>query len=147
MLIIFVEISSLIKGRMPPPWELLSYLNGGAYSSILNCAYGKEESSFVSKTIRMSMLSFTILDNISNLFLIELMFICPIHCAKSFQIRSFFWSIFSCIRIEYGDIRSMEYLSVFNPNVGKYGPEKTPNLDTFHAVSRSRSLTLTVTIH
>ena len=26
------------------------------------------------------------------------------------------------------------YLSVFSPNSGKYGPEKTPYLDTFHAV-------------
>ena len=31
-----------------------------------------------------------------------------------FQIRSFFWSVFS-------------------PNTGKYGPEKTSYLDTFHA--------------
>ena len=28
----------------------------------------------------------------------------------------------------------MEYLSVFSPNGGKYGPEKTPCSDTFHAV-------------
>ena len=26
------------------------------------------------------------------------------------------------------------YLSVFSPNTGKYGPEITPYLDTFHAV-------------
>ena len=38
------------------------------------------------------------------------------HCVKSVQIRSYFWS-------------------VFNPNTGKYGPEITPYLDTFHAVS------------
>ena len=30
------------------------------------------------------------------------------------------------------------YLSAFNPNAGKYGPEKTPNLDTFYAVLFSR---------
>ena len=30
--------------------------------------------------------------------------------------------------------RDTEYLSVFSPNVGKYGREKTPYLDTFHAV-------------
>ena len=30
--------------------------------------------------------------------------------------------------------RGTEYLSVFSPNAGKYGPEKTPYLDTFHAV-------------
>ena len=27
-----------------------------------------------------------------------------IHCAKSVQMRSYFWSIFSCIQIEYGDL-------------------------------------------
>ena len=30
--------------------------------------------------------------------------------------------------------RNTENLAVFNPNVGKYGPGKTPYLDTFHAV-------------
>ena len=29
------------------------------------------------------------------------------HCAKSVQIRSFFWSVFSCIRTEYGDLQSI----------------------------------------
>ena len=38
------------------------------------------------------------------------------HCVKSVQIRSNFWSVFSHIRTEYG-------------------PEITPYLDTFHAVS------------
>ena len=37
----------------------------------------------------------------------------------SVQIRSFFWSVLP---------------AVFNPNAGKYGPEKTPYLDTFHAL-------------
>ena len=37
------------------------------------------------------------------------------HCVKRVQIRSFFWSVFS-------------------PNAGKCRPEKTPYLDTFHAV-------------
>ena len=48
------------------------------------------------------------------------------HCVKSVQIRSYFWFVFSCIRIEYGDLR--------NPNTGKHGPKITPYLDTFHAV-------------
>ena len=26
------------------------------------------------------------------------------HCVKSVQIQSFFWSVFSCIRTEYGDL-------------------------------------------
>ena len=30
-----------------------------------------------------------------------------------------------------------EYLSVFGPNAGKDGSEKTPYLDTFHAVKKS----------
>ena len=34
-----------------------------------------------------------------------------------------------CIQSECG------YLSVFSPNAGKYGPGKTPYLDTFHAVN------------
>ena len=41
------------------------------------------------------------------------------HCVKSVQIRNYFWSVFSCIRIEYG-------------------PEITPHLDTFHAVKLHR---------
>ena len=31
--------------------------------------------------------------------------------------------------------RDTEYLPLFSPNVGKYGPEKTPYLDTFHVLS------------
>ena len=32
-------------------------------------------------------------------------------------------------------LRDTKYLSVFSPNAGKYGPEKTPYLDIFHAVN------------
>ena len=35
-----------------------------------------------------------------------------LHCVKSVQIRIFFWSIFSRIRIEYGEIRSIFPYSV-----------------------------------
>ena len=41
------------------------------------------------------------------------------HNVKSIQILSCFWSLFSCIGL----------------NTGKYGPEKTPYLNTFHPVS------------
>ena len=34
--------------------------------------------------------------------------------------------------------RDTSYLSVFSPNAGKYGPEKSPYLDTFHAMQLSR---------
>ena len=33
--------------------------------------------------------------------------------------------------------RNAKYLSVFSPNAGKYGPEKTSYLGSFHAVLRS----------
>ena len=33
--------------------------------------------------------------------------------------------------------RFTEYISVFSPNTGKYRPEKTPCLDTFHGVCLS----------
>ena len=49
-------------------------------------------------------------------------------CVKSVQIRSFFWSFFSRIRTD----------CVFSPNAEKYGTDKTPYLDTFHAVIYSR---------
>ena len=42
----------------------------------------------------------------------------------------FFWSIFFCIRTEFGDLLQ---------NKGKYGPEKTPYLDTFHTVNTTKS--------
>ena len=34
------------------------------------------------------------------------------HCVKSVQIRSFFWSVFSCIWTKYGDLRSESPYSV-----------------------------------
>ena len=34
------------------------------------------------------------------------------HCVKSVQIHSFFWSVFSCIRTEYGYLRSKSPYSV-----------------------------------
>ena len=53
-------------------------------------------------------------------------------CVKSVQLRSFF-----LVRIfPHSDWiqKVTEYLFVFSPNAGKYGQEKTPYLDTFHAV-------------
>ena len=46
---------------------------------------------------------------------------CAKHCVKSVKIRSFFWFVFSCIQCKYR----------------KYGPEKAPYLDPFHAVKLS----------
>ena len=53
---------------------------------------------------------------------------------KCFCISSYL-SISHCIkRGTKGEELHCVYLSVFSPNAGKYGPEKTPYLDTFHAV-------------
>ena len=41
------------------------------------------------------------------------------HCRAEFS-----WSVFSCIRTEYGEILRIPYLSVFSPNVEKCGPRK-----------------------
>ena len=41
-------------------------------------------------------------------------------------------------------IRRDVYLSVFSPNAGKYGPEITPYLGTFHAVRTSELLVIFV---
>ena len=49
------------------------------------------------------------------------------YCVKSFQIRSIYWFVFSRIQSK----------------CEKYGPEKTPYLDTFHAVSVKGNLTNT----
>ena len=38
--------------------------------------------------------------------------------------------------------RDTRYLSVFSPNAEKYGPEKTPYLDTFHAVCVKENITI-----
>ena len=55
-----------------------------------------------------------------------------LHSVKSVQIRSFFLArIFphlDWIR------RDTLCLFIFSPNAGKYGPKKTPYLDTFHTV-------------
>ena len=40
------------------------------------------------------------------------------HCVKRVQIQSFFWSVFSHIRTEYGDLVQS------SSNTGEYGPEK-----------------------
>ena len=46
-------------------------------------------------------------------------------CVKSVLMQSFFWSVFSCIRTEYG-------------------PEKTPYLDTFDAAVANPENSITI---
>ena len=55
-----------------------------------------------------------------------------IHCIKSVQIRSFFWSVFSHIRTEYGDLLCKSPYSVLmRENTDQ---KKNPYLDTFYTV-------------
>ena len=46
---------------------------------------------------------------------------------------------------KYGDFSGL-YFSAFSPNAGKYGPEKSPYLDTFHAVATMIKFQLSATI-
>ena len=55
--------------------------------------------------------------------------------AWSVQIRSFFWSLFSFIRTEHGDFLPKSSYSV---RIQENTDQKTPYLDTFHAVIPSR---------
>ena len=64
----------------------------------------------------------------SNCHFSTLLLSIAIHCVKSVHIRSFFRSVFSRIWTEYGEI-------LFSPKAGKYGPEKTPYLGTFHTMT------------
>ena len=59
-------------------------------------------------------------------------------CVKSVQIRSFSGPYFPVFGLNT-EIYGYE-ISVFSPNTGKYGPEKTPYLDTLHAVSADHNV-------
>ena len=52
------------------------------------------------------------------------------HSVKCAQIRSFFWSVFSCIWTKHGDLRSKSPYSV---RIQENTEQKTPYLDTFNA--------------
>ena len=49
------------------------------------------------------------------------LYYCYLSLRKNFLYSKFFWSSFSHIWTEYGDLQSK---SVFSPNAEKYGPEK-----------------------
>ena len=62
------------------------------------------------------------------------------HCVKSVQIQSFSGPYFPALGLNmeiYGVNLRIQSESVFSPNTVKYGPEKTPYLDTSHAVYHS----------
>ena len=57
-------------------------------------------------------------------------------CVKNVRIWSFPSLYFLAVRL------NTLYLSVFSPNVGKYGLEKTQNTDTFYAVFQAPKIYL-----
>ena len=64
----------------------------------------------------------------SFLFLIFFVFWCNFNCTMSCP------SSIHCVRSDLIRSFSCPYFPLFGLNTGKYGPEKTPYLDTFHAV-------------
>ena len=46
----------------------------------------------------------------------------------------------NCVKVSKYGVFSGQYFLVFGPNTGKCGPEKTPYLDTFHAVTKHQNL-------
>ena len=56
----------------------------------------------------LTMIKFEVLNNLDY----HGKFISSAYCVKSFQIRSFFWSVFSHIRTKYGETRSISTYSV-----------------------------------
>ena len=60
------------------------------------------------------------------------------HYLKSVQMQSYFLSVVPVFGLKTEIQSSARIQSVFSPNTGKYGPEITPYLDTFHAVKVTR---------
>ena len=68
----FVGSPFLLKRISPPSFRSLANLYGLEYPSILNCACGKDESSFISESVNISIFSLTDGTKDSNLFRKEL---------------------------------------------------------------------------
>ena len=66
------------------------------------------------------------------------------HCAKIVQMRSFLWTVFSLFGLNTEIYRVKIRTRKISENTGKYGPEKTPYLDCFHAVPVSRRYALEI---
>ena len=62
---------------------------------------------------------------------------------KKYPYSEFFWSAFSHIRTEYRDLLcKCQQISVFSPNVGKYGPETLGKRTLFIEGSKVLSYTI-----
>ena len=60
------------------------------------------------------------------------------HSVKSVQIRSFFWSVFSCIRTGYADLRGK---SLYSVRLQENTDQKKLRIWTLHAVNCLNTLT------
>ena len=60
----------------------------------------------MASNLKKTKVKLDLLNDINMLLMVEK------HCVKNVQIRSYFWSVFSCIRTEYGDLRSKSPYSV-----------------------------------
>ena len=69
---------------------------------------------------------------VKNIFSAKIMY--NVHCVKSVQILSYFWSVFFCIQTQYGEMLHISPHSV-RIYTEKHGPEITLYLDSFHAVA------------
>ena len=62
---------------------------------------------------------------------LDIAFWSQIHCVESVQIRSFFWSVFPCIRTKYRDLQSKYAYSV---RIQENTDQKKLRIWTLHAV-------------
>ena len=85
-------ILSLMKNVILPPLEFLSNLNGFAKPEIRNCSKRNVSSIFVSSNKRTTILFVIKKVSISNLFLIALIFNCPIKTRFGFSSLTF-WKV------------------------------------------------------
>ena len=101
-----------------------------AFLNIVTANMGTNEDAYAEK-LSDSVLNFaSVRGNVVH----EVFLFVYVHCVNSVRMRSYL-----LVRIfPYSDWIRRDTLhlslSVFSPNVEKYGPEKTPYLDTFHAV-------------
>ena len=87
------QYSSVLKTVFSPNARKCGPENS-KYGHVLRCAHCHENYVYFGKKMEILLRYSTPISNSHPIW----------HCVKSVQIRSYFWSVFSCIRIEYGDL-------------------------------------------
>ena len=110
-------------------WHIYIYIGATIYHysnlKLFFIASWKEESNFL---------------NLSHIFPINPVVQCAVHCNKFYSkplrktgpYSKFFWSVFSCIWAEYGEVL---HIFLYSVQIRQTRTRKTPNTDTFHVVS------------